>query len=273
MNNKIKDIAVYTAIFGEYDDLKKPLHASVKEEADFYCFTDNLKLTSDFYTIIYCKPGFREHVRNSRQVKILGHPLLNEYAYTIWIDASLQLVTDSLEELLEPLLDTSLPLATFRHSKRACVYQEAIACIHQKKDFFTDISLQLLKYHYKGMPKDFGLFETGIVVRNHKSPFLQPLLNEWYQEIKTGTKRDQLSLPYVIWRKGVTIAFLKGSVFNCSYVEYILHKKHGYSYHKSLLYSLRSRFDKSFHIGRAISIQLMNYLYRNSSKASPDGKS
>ena len=50
---KEKAVVFYTAIFGEYDLLKEP-PKKLTTKCDFLCFTDNEKLRSKYYKIIYC---------------------------------------------------------------------------------------------------------------------------------------------------------------------------------------------------------------------------
>ena len=93
-----KKYAVYTAIFGDYDDLREPAFESVFEEADFYCFTDDKTLQSSKYNIIYVEREFRDATRNARYYKVMEHPVLAGYEFTIWMDALYILQLKSIQE-------------------------------------------------------------------------------------------------------------------------------------------------------------------------------
>jgi hypothetical protein len=44
--------------------------------------------------------------------------------------------------------------------------------------------------------------ETNIIIRKGKE-FVKRLMEEWWQEIKKNSHRDQLSINYVIWKQGI----------------------------------------------------------------------
>lgn len=246
-----KKIAVYTAIFGDYDDLIEPKYPEIKEQADFFCFTDNEKLTSNFYTVIQVPTVYTELVRNSRFLKVSGHKVLNQYKYTVWLDAAYQLKIRSFETLLKSVAGDT-PMATFIHSERNCLYREAQTCITYKKDFNVIIFSQMMKYLIRGMPKDFGLFETGILVKNMSSPLLAPLVNNWQKEINRGSKRDQLSLPFVLWKTGITPGILEGKALANAFADHNNHKFYFYHYKKSLIHSILNTMNRSSVITRSM---------------------
>ena len=128
-----KKIAAYTAIFGNYDDL--PSVPSGLTGCDLYCFTDNSKLESEVFNIVYIKPEYGESVRNARKAKVLSHKYLPEYEYTIWFDSSFDIIklTPNPLDWAKNVLGEN-DLATFRHPFRFDVYEELEACVDGKKD-------------------------------------------------------------------------------------------------------------------------------------------
>lgn len=42
--------------------------------------------------------------------------------------------------------------------------------------------------------------ENGIMFRRHHAPLVKSLMEQWLVEFGQGSKRDQLSLPYVFWK-------------------------------------------------------------------------
>ena len=55
------------------------------------------------------------------------------------------------------------------------------------------------------MPKNYGLNETNILLRRHNVPQIIKLMDEWWSYIEKYTKRDQLSLSYVLWKNDISI--------------------------------------------------------------------
>ncbi|MFS7484189.1 hypothetical protein ACJ8B3_01955 [Klebsiella pneumoniae] len=61
---------VYTALFGDYDDLIEPKNIDYK--CDFICFTNQENITSDKWKIIYVK-DVNDTVLKNREYKFLPH--------------------------------------------------------------------------------------------------------------------------------------------------------------------------------------------------------
>jgi hypothetical protein len=62
------------------------------------------------------------------------------------------------------------------------------------------------KYKREGLPSHFGLFEATVIVSDLNNPKSSDLLDSWYKEFSdSNSMRDQLALPYVIWKKGFSI--------------------------------------------------------------------
>jgi hypothetical protein len=55
------------------------------------------------------------------------------------------------------------------------------------------------------MPHDYGLLEGSAIVRDTSSPQIQPIMEAWWQEFSQNVRRDQLSLPFILWEKGIPI--------------------------------------------------------------------
>ena len=55
------------------------------------------------------------------------------------------------------------------------------------------------------MPKNYGLLECNVIVREHMCKECQQLMHEWWELFRTSVKRDQLLLPYVLYENKVEI--------------------------------------------------------------------
>ena len=74
---KNKRKVVYTAIIGNYDELKEP--KVISEGFDYVCFTDDVKLKSKVWKIIVVdNPQRLDNTRLSRKIKILCNFFLKE---------------------------------------------------------------------------------------------------------------------------------------------------------------------------------------------------
>lgn len=66
-----------------------------------------------------------------------------------------------------------------------------------------------------GFPRHFGLFETNVIIRFHNDPKCKAVMDTWWNEIETRTKRDQLSFTYSLWKNGLISDYVM-SLGNCS---------------------------------------------------------
>jgi hypothetical protein len=198
---------VYTAIFGDYDDLK----TIIKQKGfDYVVFTDDPTLKSNDYQVILCTPKYDDPCRNSRYYKINPHKVLKDYKYSIWIDASIKVSNPNLTILLEKYLSEN-DIALHINPARNCIYQAASNCIRLKKDDEKIIGDQMKKYRLESYPENYGLVSCGILFRRHTNK-MEEFNDYWWDEIKLNSRRDQLSFNYVAWKTGIGFHLIPGHV-------------------------------------------------------------
>lgn len=223
----MKKGVVYTAIFGKYDEL--PNNTFITDEYDYICFSDH-EIKSDLWKTVLSVPIYDDPTRNSRKYKALPHRYLSNYEYSIWVDGNMKMVGDSRSLLNDYIFQTYDHMQCF--DKRNCIYEEAQAIfqlgqnnynrtpergIRNWKDNPFIIQDQINKYQSEGFPKNFGLAETSVVIRKHNDPSCIKLNEDWWIEMKYGSRRDQLSLNYVAWKNNFDIKYIPGDVRNNEY--------------------------------------------------------
>lgn len=188
---------IYTVITGNYDELCTPQY--IDDEYDYICFTDNRKLTSDIWSVRYVENMENlDRARLSRKYKILCHEFLKEYDYSIYVDGKIQIIGD-LRKYIETYCRGSSMLC-FPHFVRSCAYEEAKACIAIGKDTPEIIKKQMEGYEKEGYPVNNGLIDGACLVRQHHSSILQKVMECWWNEVKSKSRRDQLSIGYACWK-------------------------------------------------------------------------
>lgn len=212
-------IAIYTAITGNKDTLKETQF----ENNDYICFTDS-DLKSNVWTIKPACSLFSDPNRNAKIHKVLAHQYLEDYDYSLWMDANIYLQV-SIEELIKKYLACS-DIALFEHfEKRNCIYKEADVCIRHRLDDIDTIQKQMSVYKHNGYPADNGLFECTVILRRHTKK-IEKLNNYWWAEICRHSKRDQLSFNYTIHNIGIKPAQIEGHIKNNIYFKRIAHDGH-----------------------------------------------
>lgn len=219
---------IYTAIFGGKDDLNEPLF--LPAGFDFVCFTDNKNLQSKHWNIRVVEPLFSDPVRNARYHKIMAHKVLPEYDQSIWIDGNM-VVQGDCNKLVKKYLSQH-SFATYDHSKqkrrlwrmfwitdkklaRDCVYDELQSLILRTEqgiymDDVVTMKNQVARYAKEGYPKHNGLAVTMVLLRNHHDPEVIELMNAWWNELSSGSRRDQLSFNYVAWKLNFPVLYVSG---------------------------------------------------------------
>lgn len=221
-------IAIYTSIFGGYDNLQE--QPSI-DGVDYICFTDS-KIESSTWDIVPSLPLYKDPNRNAKKYKILPHRYLKKYEYSIWIDGNFSIVSDPKILLKKYLTDKNI--AFFNHQNTAldprnCIYKEAEAIFtlgqqnfqrtpeRGEKNFKDNpdiISKQINKYKNEGYPSNNGLIKGGVILRKHNEPDVIETMENWWEEIKYNSKRDQLSFNYVAWKNDLEYNFIPGDLRN-----------------------------------------------------------
>jgi hypothetical protein len=208
-------IVVYTAIFGPYDGLIPQTKIS---GIDFICFTDQ-EFKSNSWKIIKCAGKYSDDNRNAKEYKILPHRYLEGYDISIWIDGNF-IIWSHPEELLK-LLNQS-PFVLFNHY-RNCIYDEHTAILQSadKDGAYRDdpkvMQAQIDRYRGEGFPSKFGLSANSVLIRMHHHPSVIQLMEMWWEEIQNGSKRDQLSLYYLLWKTGFKPMVLQNDLNSCQW--------------------------------------------------------
>ena len=189
---------LYTAVTAERDQLRSP--GLLPSGWRAVCFTDAPEVEHPGWQI---RPLERRHddpVRDARMAKILAHRFLPDADVSVWMDGNFTSACD-LEALAQKHL-SGRDLAFHVHPERDCVYEEAIACIKLHKDDADPIIRQIIRYAHAGYPSGAGLPATGVVLRRHTRAVAR-FESCWWQELLTGSRRDQLAIGWALRRTGL----------------------------------------------------------------------
>lgn len=197
-------ICVYTNVAGSYESrLYAPRRQ--REGMRFICFSDHPKLSPNGWEIR--KPAHPPEIQRpdlvNRYHKFFAHDLFPEAEYSVYVDANLQ-ITGDLGSLVRQLRSSGALLGAARHPERDSYGDEIEVCLRNRK-FKGDDALRALaqKAHYDaaGLPR--RLLAAGLLVRQHGSSQLARAMELWWDQVRTYTARDQISLPYVLWKTGL----------------------------------------------------------------------
>ncbi len=226
ITNSDKKIVVYTCITGNYDEVLDPMYK--KNNISYVLFTNNKSLKSNVWEVRDI-PEYLKELKNNvlinRYIKIKPHEIFKDYDYSIYIDGNIRIISDI--SGFVSTINKKSGLSFHRHRARNCIYEEGKACIYMGKGNKYKIKEQLKKYKEEGLPKEFGLLEANVIVTDLHSKKSIKILNDWYQEfILSESNRDQLSLPYVIWKNNLNISDIGNLGYNVRKNYYLQVKEH-----------------------------------------------
>ena len=220
-------IVVYTSIFGGYDELHE--NQFQMEGVDYICFTDR-DIESKTWKIVKSTPIYNDPNRNAKKYKILPHRYLKDYDWSVWVDGNIKVISDIRG------LCAGDPYKVYDHmqvfDKRDCIYDEAQAILNfgkinsektpergikNWKDNPKLIVDQMNRYISEGYPKQNGLATNPIIIRNHHDFNVIKNMEDWWNEIKYNSKRDQLSSNYIAWKNNFNFVYLQGDSRNNEY--------------------------------------------------------
>lgn len=185
-----KNIVLYSCILNNRDRLKEYEYDDGFRKV---LFTDDPKIKAPTWEVRPPIVKLKDPVRVSRYHKLHPFELFPDCDYAIWLD-----MTHYPYKSLLPLI-TDCFLSVHQHHKRKSVQEESDVCAESKLDDPNIIKSQIRYYIKEGFPDNLGLYATScLVMKNDKD--LKNLLELWWSEISKWSRRDQLSLPYCLWR-------------------------------------------------------------------------
>lgn len=195
-----KEIVLYSCIVNGRDEPKPCL---VDDGFQRVLFTDNLRLCAPSWEIRPLEWKCQDPVRTCRYHK--HHPFdLFPYAkYAIWLD-----MTHWPYRSLKPLLTDSV-LSVHRHNERSTIKAESKRCAELQLDDPVLLQTQAMYYFKEGFQDNYGLYSTSCLVMNN-CPIYRQLSEIWWDEVCKWSKRDQVSLPYCLWRLGIVPDIIPG---------------------------------------------------------------
>jgi len=176
----------YTAIFGDYEELKEP--TPVTPGWRYICYTDQ-PLKSDVWEIVQMKV-IDTPQRTARWVKIMGWV---DWQFSMWVDASFQINCDLNEWWA---LRFKSPFSAARHPLRSDIYAEARSCIINNRGDNGKVQKQDDRYRAMHFPMNTGIITSGIMLREN-TPECIDLHEKWWSELSRESVRDQLSFAFV----------------------------------------------------------------------------
>lgn len=199
---------VYTAVFGGYDNIDEPMY--VNPNLDYVAFTDGElpenSVWKKFDISKYPKLKGLDAYHLAKYIKMFPYEFFPEYDFSIWIDGNVNLIADTYPIAI---MGKGSAMATFANPMHDCVYTEGRYMVFQNRIPKDAAANQLKVYSAAGFPTHFGMREFSIIYRDHSMKECYEMMKEWWEHVNKYTMRDQLSLPFILWKNGKTIDYIR----------------------------------------------------------------
>lgn len=137
--------------------------------------------------------------RASRRAKLMPHRYLGT-GWSLWIDNKSRLKRDPVEVLAAARAQSDAGFFAFPHFARDDVYAELQTCWENGLDDYAILKERERTYRAEGMPARTGLIEGHLILRRHGDPDLMRFGEEWFEQVRRYSRRDQISFPYLAWK-------------------------------------------------------------------------
>lgn len=221
------DIAVYTCITGGYDRLLEPIFAP--NNCHFFAVTDFEIPSNSHWKRINAesfipKDKSYSSAEINRYFKMHPEVLFPQFDYSVYVDGNIRICTD-VSEYVNRISEYGIGF--FRHSQRNDVYEEAKACVAVGKAPADIVEKQVTHMQEAGFPASYGMAQCSVIARRHNDLICQKIMNQWWDEFQAYAKRDQLSLPFVLFQNGIQVkdvVTLGTNVYSNDSFEIVVHK-------------------------------------------------
>ncbi len=218
-------IIIYSAVVLDYDMVFKPNFSTKSIEC--ILFSDSPASIRGWKTLPIDRSVAKSSSLINRWYKIFPHKVFPDADISIYIDGNIRILSD-LDILIDEFINSNAALGVFSHMERTTIFEEAEACRALGKFDENDkkaINNQLKVYTKFGFPKTQLLTDNGIIFRRHGHPKLAEAMELWWTHLNQFTKRDQISLPFVVWKYDLPVKVWNWS-FRAGGNAYFLPYKH-----------------------------------------------
>ena len=197
-------IAVYTAIAGGYDKL--PKYSCFPQNVDYYLLTDRPSepffkgTVLDINRVVPSEVDRNDGTLMNRYCKLNADRIFPEYRYSVYIDGNLSVVKD-ISDYVEFISDVGF--TTFQNLLHPDAYVEGFSVVTLGYGNDAQIRNQLRRYALEGCPRTPFAIQGTVIARDHDNETANKIFSDWYLEFVNGARRDQIAIPYVMWKHNV----------------------------------------------------------------------
>ncbi len=202
-------IAIITSLFGLHTKLRDP--SKKFDGVDYIAFVDKKHEGCDVWeqrvALDFTLDDRFNGRRNAKIYKVMPQMFLPDYDYWFWVDSTHSVMIHP-KEIIEKYLGDS-EIGLWKHTDRDCAYSEANIIKNLNYDHIDLVDRQIEYYKSVGYPVNNGLYELPVSIRKNTDK-IKILNMRWWEQICRYSSRDQISMPFVLWKTGIQPKLLPG---------------------------------------------------------------
>jgi hypothetical protein len=210
-------LALVTSIYGDYDTLTDP--PEQEGVTDYVAIVDRHHANVNRWRQVI-QPRHHMHPRLAAKVAKCRPDWFTDCSRTVWIDGGARLLHHGAAQWAAD----HGPFAQFVHPQRDDVTDEAEVSAGMAKYANQRVLEQAAHYKAEGLPDHFGLWATGMIVRDNTFTSPGRLMGDaWLVEQIRWTYQDQLSWPFLLWRSAFRPVALDGNLWGNPHISFTGH--------------------------------------------------
>ncbi len=178
---EMEKITIYTCITGAYDALQRPYPAP--EGFDLVCFVAHgckKSETEGGWRIVELPELELNNHMISRFPKLLPHKVLPE-GWSLWIDGNIRILDGRIYDICRGLQEKGCTYAGIVHPISDCAYEDAIACIKDRRDSLHRLAKAVRFLRSESYPEHAGMMENNMIFRHHSDAAIRELDELWWK--------------------------------------------------------------------------------------------
>jgi predicted O-methyltransferase YrrM len=215
---RLGKVTVVSAVFGRRDN---PAPAPSMHDVDVYVMFTDSSAPPGWRAV--CMSAGADPRATARRIKTLALEHVDA-DIVVWIDGRIKATGKPLRPLLRHALE-GVDIAGYPHPWRDCAYAEAEECGRLGRAVPSELDAQCAAYRAEGLPAKSGLWNTMVLARR-RTPAMLDFGRAWWSEIERHTRRDQVSLPYLLWKYGIECGRLGNDVYRVGATPYFIRGLH-----------------------------------------------
>jgi hypothetical protein len=203
----------YTALLGKESDVDTLADFEKIPGWDYICFTNLDFPKHRGWKFIKVEAGMNP-VLVAKHYKWMSHLYLGDYDVVVWMDAYMSpnpVFSELFKHWIVSMREQNIAIAHRPHDTRKCIWEECSAVIEHKRAKPEDVAKVIRNLEAIRMPKEYGLYDTNIVIRFHKLTILQHISEEIFTSLQDCT-RDQLAVTMIYYKNSFSSIHLQNLI-------------------------------------------------------------